>query len=123
MPKGNLSYKSYAACVRDAAQNGVSAEPCKELASPGRGGNMGNPSPQPQPQPLNKRAMTPGSPGIPSPPNPRRPMGPQVQSGANPNMNPGGVVLPPASPNPMPIRKRAGMKPNPAPMPNKRRYQ
>jgi len=93
MPKGGLSYKSYASCVRDAAANGVSAGPCKELATGSNSGmpnSSGNNMPQPRPGSIKGYG---GGNTITPQPDPRRPQGNQPMSGQM-GMNPGGVVRP-----------------------------
>ena len=126
MPKGGLSYKSYTACVRDAAANGVSAKSCSALASgSGMPNSSGNNMPQPQARSIkgysgNTVTPQPGPKSIPKgygrqnvtpQPGPRRPQGNQPMSGQM-SMDPG-AVIPGQGPRPIPKRRR----PNPVPRP------
>tara|TARA_R110000824_G_scaffold27732_2_gene93920 strand:+ start:2236 stop:2700 length:465 start_codon:yes stop_codon:yes gene_type:complete len=84
MPKGGLSYKSYTACVRDAAANGVSAKSCSALASgSGMPNSSGNNMPQPRPGSIKGYG---GGNTITPQPDPRRPQGNQAMSGQGGNM-------------------------------------
>lgn len=114
MPKGGLSYKSYTACVRDAAANGVSAKSCSALASgSGMPNSSGNNMPQPQARSIKGYSGNTVTPQ----PGPKRMGGNQPMSG-NSGMNPGGSVRP----NSRSIPKGYGRQ-NVTPQPGPRRPQ
>ena len=125
MPKGNLSYNSYTACVRDAKANGVSTKECAGLVpsrnnagmNPGGFPNSsGNNMPQPQPGSIKGY----GGPGITPQPNPRLAPGNQAMSGQGGNMRrrPGqNLPVQPGGPGRRPMQNQvmsgnnAGMRP------------